>query len=296
MFEHPLVIQLLIFCGAALLAYLAAGLFRGTRKSPLPGALKAAAPLAVLFRGNGIAGFLARRLPKRTSRYESLISRMDGHFAAEDVYACQLSFFFYGAAAAAALAAGLNLTGGTALFIILVLPFAGGAWPVLFITRKAEQRSTQILSKLSFAIDLICSSMGAGLDFCSAVRYLVSLDSDNALRYEFQLFLRQIELGSSRVEALNHIRDRIQMPEFTRFVAAISQSLDSGSSVLDIMRIQSDEIRTARFVRAEREVAKAPIKMIIPMAVFIFPAMFVIIFTPIFLKVKDSGLMTTFFR
>ena len=296
MFEHPLVIQLLIFCGVALLVYLAAGLFRGIRKGALPGAFKAAAPFAVLFRGNGVAGFLAKRMPKRTARYESLISRMDGRFAAEDVYACQLAFFLYGAAVAAAMIAGLDLSGGTALFVGLILPFAGGMYPVLFITRRAEQRSAQILSKLSFAIDLICSSMGAGLDFCSGVRYLVSLDSDNALRYEFQLFLRQIELGSSRIEALNHIRDRIQMPEFTRFVAAISQSLDSGSSVLDIMRIQSDEIRTARFVRAEREVAKAPIKMIIPMAVFIFPAMFVIIFTPIFLKVKDSGLMTTFFR
>lgn len=294
--DQTILTQILIFCGVAFAVYWGSHFFDGNAGRRLPGILNLAAPLNILLTDNGMPRLLIQMFPARAARYEMLISRMDGRFSAADVFASQLSFGLYGGIAAGITVAGLSLDGGTGAFVLISLPAAGWLYPVMYISRKAEQRSEQVLSKLSFAIDLICSSMGAGLDFCSAVRYLVSMDSDNPLRYEFQLFLRQIELGNTRLQALNYIKNRLQLPEFSRFVASVAQSLDSGSSVLDIMRIQSDEIRSERFVRAEREVAKAPVKMIIPMAIFIFPAMFVIIITPIFLKVKDSGMFTTFFK
>ena len=68
--------------------------------------------------------------------------------------------------------------------------------------------------------------------------------------------------------------------------------MDSGSSIIDVMRIQAEEMRRVKYTRAEQQAAKAPTKMIIPMALFVFPSMFIIIFVPIFLRVKDSGILS----
>ena len=74
--------------------------------------------------------------------------------------------------------------------------------------------------------------------------------------------------------------------------SAIAYGMDSGSSIIDVMRIQAEEMRRVKYTRAEQQAAKAPTKMIIPMALFVFPSMFIIIFVPIFLRVKDSGILS----
>ena len=172
--------------------------------------------------------------------------------------------------------------------IIAAFGTVGLIFPRMHVQKLAEERMDEIMHVLPFAIDLITSSMNAGLDFGAAVRYLLSTGEDDVLRREFAVFLRDVELGKTRTDALKDMQERIGIKEFSRFIAAITYGMDSGSSVIDIMRIQAEEMRRVKFARAEQQAAKAPTKMLFPMALFVFPSMFVIIFVPIILKMKDS--------
>ena len=178
------------------------------------------------------------------------------------------------------------------IMVVLVFGVIGLLYPIMYIDKQAEQRMDEIMHHLPFVIDLISSSMNAGLDFGAAVRYLLATGDDNVLHKEFALFLQEVELGKNRTEALRDMQKRINVTEFSRFVSAIAHGMDSGSSIIDIMRIQAEEMRRVKYARAEQQAAKAPIKMIIPMALFVFPSMFVIIFVPIFLRIKDSGILS----
>jgi tight adherence protein C len=100
--------------------------------------------------------------------------------------------------------------------------------------------------------------------------------------------LRQAELGKSRVEALRELDGRVQLPEFKSAVSAIVQSTEMGSSVAATLKLQAEEIRRTRFHKAERKAARAPSIMMIPIALFILPAVFIIIFTPVFIRITLS--------
>lgn len=188
---------------------------------------------------------------------------------------------------------GFSIHGGLAIrgFIGIAVFFIGLIYPRMYVQKIAEKRMDEIMHVLPFAIDLISSSMNAGLDFGAAVRYLISTGKEDVLKKEFGIFLRDVELGKTRTEALKDMQDRISAVEFTRFVSAISYGMDSGSSIIEIMRIQAEEMRRVKYARAEQQAAKAPVKMIVPMAVFVFPSMFIMIFIPIFLRIKDSGVL-----
>ena len=98
--------------------------------------------------------------------------------------------------------------------------------------------------------------------------------------------LRQAELGKSRVEALKELDHRVQLPELKSCVSAVVQSTEMGSSVAATLKLQAEEIRRTRFHKAERKAARAPSIMLIPIALFILPAVFIIIFTPVILRIS----------
>ena len=209
----------------------------------------------------------------------------------KDLYGASLCFAAAGGALGLML--GLSIHGGPAVrgFIVIAAFFIGLIYPRMYVQKIAEKRMDEIMHVLPFAIDLISSSMNAGLDFGAAVRYLISTGKEDVLKKEFGIFLRDVELGKTRTEALKDMQERISAVEFTRFVSAIAFGMDSGSSIIEIMRIQAEEMRRVKYARAEQQAAKAPVKMIVPMAIFVFPSMFIMIFIPIFLRIKDSGVL-----
>lgn len=165
----------------------------------------------------------------------------------------------------------------------------GFFYPLIQVEKAAERRKEQIAKALPFCIDLITVSTQAGQDFGAALRHLVNSGFKGPLITEFAVMLRQTELGKSRVEALNSMSSRVQLEEFRSLVTAVSQSAELGSSLTQTLKMQAEEIRRARFHRAERQAARAPSIMLIPMALFILPAVFIIIFTPVIIRVLDSG-------
>lgn len=176
-----------------------------------------------------------------------------------------------------------------ALLAMMLGAWLGWSYPLIQVRKAAEERKESISKALPFAIDLLTVATQAGQDFGAALRNLVGSGFSGPLITEFGIVLRQIELGKNRVEALRTMADRIQVEEFRSLVTAIVQSTELGASITQTMKIQAEEIRRARFHRAERRAARAPSIMLLPTALFILPAVFIIIFTPIIIRVIDSG-------
>ena len=185
----------------------------------------------------------------------------------------------------------LTMNGVILLIAGLVFGFIGFVTPSMIIMGAADTRQTQIMRSLPFAIDLIGSAMRSGIDFTAAIRYYVSTEkADNPLALEFGIMLRQLELGKGRIETLEDMAKRIRTDAFNTFAAAVIHGMEVGASIVDTMKVQAEEMRRVRFNAAERKAARAVSAMIFPIAVFIMPAMFLIIGTPVLIRVFGSGL------
>lgn len=250
---------------------------------------------AIFFFGKELGWIFEKSMPKRAVELNETIRKANAALTVKDIYGAQIFFGIMGGFLGAVLTMALeDLSTPVKWLCVAVFAIVGMMYPLITIQKLAEERTDEILHDLPFAIDLISSSMNAGLDFGSAVRYLIASGEENQLNREFAIFLRDVGLGKTRTDALVDMQNRINITEFTRFVSAVSYGMDSGSSIIEIMRIQSEEIRRVKFARAEQQAAKAPAKMIVPMALFIFPSMFIIILVPVFINMRDSGALAMF--
>ena len=232
---------------------------------------------------------LARWRPERTEevRRKLLLAAMP--VTPQFIYGSQLTFCVLGALASFPV---FLLVGSPMIATGLgsVLALCGWFTPAFFLDAAADARQERIVKDLPFAIDLVGVAMHAGLDFNAAVRYYVGLGFQNALTSEFAQMLRETELGMSRIDALEAMASRIQSPVFTSFVDAVAHGSDTGASMIATMRMQGEDMRRARFNIAERKAQRAPSIMIFPMAVFIVPAVFIVIGVPVWMRLKGTGL------
>ena len=165
--------------------------------------------------------------------------------------------------------------------------FAGFFLPHLMLTSRITRRQSEVRKAMPDALDLLTICVEAGLGFDAAMSK-VSEKWENELSLAFARAIREVQLGKVRREALKDMADRLGIPEMTSFVAAIIQSEQLGVSMAKVLRIQSDQMRVKRRQHAEEEAHKAPIKMIIPMALLIFPSIMIIILTPAALQIMEN--------
>ena len=168
--------------------------------------------------------------------------------------------------------------------------FAGFYLPHLMLTSKITSRQKEIRKAMPDALDLLDDLCGSGLGFDAAMSKVVRNGRMN-FRLAFARTIREVQLGKVRREALKDMSDRLGIPEMTSFVAAIIQSEQLGVSMAKVLRIQSDQMRVKRRQHAEEEAHKAPIKMIIPMALLIFPSIMIIILTPAAIQIMGSAII-----
>lgn len=166
--------------------------------------------------------------------------------------------------------------------------FAGFFLPHLMLTSKITRRQKDIRKAMPDALDLLTICVEAGLGF-EASMSKVAEKWETELSMAFSRVLREIQLGKVRRDALKDMSERLGIPEMTSFVAAIIQSEQLGVSLARVLRIQSDAMRIKRRQHAEEEAHKAPIKMIIPMALLIFPSILIIILTPAVIQIMEAG-------
>lgn len=165
--------------------------------------------------------------------------------------------------------------------------FAGFYLPHLMLTSRITRRQTEVRKAMPDALDLLTICVEAGLGFDAAMSK-VSDKWENELSLAFARTIREVQLGKVRRDALKDMADRMGLPEMTSFVAAIIQSEQLGVSMAKVLRIQSDQMRVKRRQFAEEQAHKAPVKMIIPMALLIFPSIMIIILTPAALQIMAT--------
>jgi tight adherence protein C len=171
-------------------------------------------------------------------------------------------------------------------YIIFSLPFMlFGAWyPARYLDMKKEQRHKSIFRDLPYVMDLLTVSVEAGLDFQSGISKVVEKGKPGPLREELKRMLNQLQLGTTRVEALRELSARVQLKDLSSLTAALIQAARLGSSIGPILRIQSEMLRTKRSQIAEEMANKAPVKMIFPIVMFIFPSVFLVLLGPVLIK------------
>lgn len=178
--------------------------------------------------------------------------------------------------------------GISALFMAI-----GYFMPDLWLSSKISARQKGVFRGLPDALDLLTICVEAGLGFDAAMRK-VNQKWENELALEFGRVIQEIALGKLRREALRDMADRLDVAEFTSFVAAVIQSEQLGVSMAKVLRIQSDQMRVRRRQMAEEEAHRAPIKMIFPIALLIFPSIMLILLGPAAMLLLSSPMAAMF--
>jgi tight adherence protein C len=177
---------------------------------------------------------------------------------------------------------------GTSIALFFGLAFGAGGFlaPDMVVSAKARTRRERIRGELPDALDLLAVSVEAGLGFDGAIAKLTE-HMEGPLTEEFGLTLSEIRIGESRQDALKRLSDRVGVPEVASFTRSIIQADQLGTSLSRILRVQAADTRLRRQAAAEEKAMKAPIKMLFPTVLFIFPAMFLVILGPAFLNLAE---------
>lgn len=173
------------------------------------------------------------------------------------------------------------------LLLVVLFTVLGYFLPDLLLKSRIDSRQKSVRKAMPDALDLLTICVEAGLGFDAAMSK-VHEKWDNELALAFGRVIREIQLGKLRRDALRDMADRLGIAEMTSFVAAVVQSEMLGVSMAKVLRIQSDQMRVRRRQYAEEQAHKAPIKMIFPMGLLIFPALMIVLLTPAALRLMGS--------
>lgn len=168
---------------------------------------------------------------------------------------------------------------GRIVLVVSIFSALGFFFPQLWLQSRINRRQTEVRKAMPDALDLLTICVEAGLGFDAAMSK-VSEKWENELSIMFGRCIREVQLGKTQREALRDMADRLGLPELTSFVAAVIQSQILGVSLAKVLRIQSDQMRVKRRQYAEELAHKAPVKMIIPMALLTFPSIMIILMAP----------------
>ena len=173
--------------------------------------------------------------------------------------------------------------GGTGLIALMLPPFG--------LLRLEAIRQEKIRRSLPDALDLLVVCVEAGISLDAAILRVAKdlLIVHPELASELMVVSRKMNAGMSREDALRGLWDRTGVDEVRALVASLLQSEKWGSSSSRVLRVSAETLRRKRRQAAERKAATAPLKMIVPMAIFIFPALFVVILGPAVIQIVGAG-------
>lgn len=176
--------------------------------------------------------------------------------------------------------------------VLLVLaPLGGFMLPLVWLRDTRAKRIREVALSMPVFLDFITMAVEAGLNLSGAMQQGVDNGPQGALRTEFNIVLRDIRSGLTRADALRRMAERLEMPEVTGFVSAVIQAERLGSSMATVLRLQAEQRRNERFQRAEKMAMEAPVKLVFPLIVFIFPVTFVVLGFPIVMRFLTEGVL-----
>ena len=163
----------------------------------------------------------------------------------------------------------------------------GAVGPSSRLNSKVVARRKAIQRGLPDVMDLLVISVEAGLGFEQAIDRVI-MNVPGELSEEFARVLGETQAGSSRADALRNLQERVDTPEVRSFTLAMIQADTFGVSIGRVLRAQADEMRIKRRQQAQEKAQKAPVKMMIPMVLCVFPALFVVVLGPAIINISRS--------
>ncbi len=171
-------------------------------------------------------------------------------------------------------------------YIVLAL-LGGFLLPLISLNDRRKSRELKIVKALPVYLDYITMGVQAGLNFSGSLLQATEKGPDGPLKRELMNVQRDIRAGTSRLEAMRNMSERLEIREITSLVSTIAQSERTGSDLGESLKIQADQRRIERFQRAEAMALKAPVKLVFPLVAFIFPTTFMILLFPIAMQLRD---------
>ncbi len=260
--------------------------------------------VAVAGSGEGTSAGRPRTLAEAATALGDALARRQGADRERDIRARLVSAGLYTRTpraffVAQALAAGLLVllwivlapaSGVGNLVLVVGIPatlMLGWALPSILLSRRIERRFNQIDKELPSLIDLLVVTVEAGVGFVGSMR-LAAEQFEGPLGDELRLTLQEQNVGATTEEALKNMARRADTPGVRAFVRAIVQGELLGVSIAQILRNLATEMRKKRKARAEEQAQKAPVKMLFPLVLLIFPAMFIVLLLPALIAIRDT--------
>ncbi len=188
------------------------------------------------------------------------------------------------------LAMGVAALGGLTpkvLGLALVLGGMGVFMPGMWLSNRVRQRQTQITKSLPDSFDMITTCVEAGLGLDAALTRVAD-KVKGAFSDDLSITLREIGMGRNRAEALRDLAERSGVRDLSMFVNAVIQAEQMGTSIGQVLRVQSEQMRIRRRQRAEEVANEAPVKMIFPLVLCILPTLFIVIMGPAAIQLYES--------
>jgi tight adherence protein C len=173
--------------------------------------------------------------------------------------------------------------------LLIIFVALGYVIPDFYLRRKVSQRKNLIARRLPETVDLLGLCIEAGLDFVSAVKWVIERTPHTAMTEELAFVIDEIKWGKPRIQALKDMGHRLEIPEMSSFVQTIIQAERMGTPVAEAFTILSEDARAQRFHRGERTALQAPIKILLPLIFFIMPVIGIVVGGPILLTFMQGG-------
>lgn len=283
----PLIVAVTCVCSCMLLLRLSEGVPPTDRQfmDPLPRGLRPIWPLVRI-----VAFHITGRLPYTLLRLEEKRLQKNGvsyRMITEEFEALRLIFALF------ALLLGWLLLPVIEFWhplLFIILPLLGFFYPDIWIRDTRKRQVDEILRTLPAFLDFITMGMEAGQNFSSALELAMDKGPGGPLANEFGIVLRDIHSGLTRAQALRRMARRLGLMEMNSFVSSVVQAEKMGASLAATLRAQAQQRRVERFQRAEKKAMEAPVKLVGPLMLFIFPTTFLVLAFPLLMKVIHGGL------
>jgi tight adherence protein C len=232
--------------------------------------------------GSGVGGFVQKLLPGNYVeglRRRIMLAGLADRMRPEEFLVLQAVAVVVGAGFGYLFGTVLGFSATGTMRMTAFLAIIGGAVPESRLGSKREDRHASIRRDLPDVLDLLVISVEAGVGLEGAIE-VVGKHFDSPLSHEMSRMLREMELGVPRRTALQNLKRRVDLPEMSNFVLSLIQADGLGMPLGRVLRTQANEMRSKRRQWAREKAAKLPVKILFPMFLFIFPALFIVVLGP----------------
>jgi tight adherence protein C len=179
--------------------------------------------------------------------------------------------------------------GGPSVLLVVASVGVAGFLPRTWLADLVRRRERAVLRELPFYLDVITLAVEAGLNLSAALAQAADKGPPGALRDEFERVLRDVRAGRPRADALRAMAERLAQPAVGSLVSCLIVAEQQGGALGPVLRAQAEQRRTERFQRAERLAMEAPVKMLAPLLLFIFPCTFAVLLFPVAARMLMEG-------